>query len=668
MSAVYKLPKNKDDLSVAIRQIIAAGRRLRNVEQVKWLISYYYLQGVREFDVIDYTRGDIQIAYRNENGTLNFRYDEINAQYTSRLGRLMSMDLSPSVEQRGMSLEGTRKRSVAQVVLNELFPQDKIELMMTELCPHLTTFGTIGLGLWVDSLKSYGVEIIPPWELLPIPANISGPQDVKGLVRIRWVPKDWVKGLELTPSAGSKKYKTSTDVHIPFGMGISSRWEDGRNEGVLMGEGGGFSAKVNKSKMHTSGGSKKKDETIQEMTQLVEVWIETNDRYLGEYAILSGTDDLELLHHQDHSGEKYHMPIRIIRDSTVPGFWGRSFVDQLIPLNNEIEHAISNLFEYLDDFDIYGMLLWPTSLGTPEEAHRGSDGIKKLVYEQDYTVPDAKPEMMTPTRLTAPQVQALNVGLGMMDRIANQPRAMMQGEAPGRVDGAPGLGHLSEMANIPLGPTVKSIAQGVSGIYRAALRISKDTWNDERVVELSLLDDTLAGIVLDAKSGTLSLSKNAIPDPNEVTIKISSEMPVSKEQSKQELKEALSTNRITLEEYSFEVRRRGLDLPVGLEVEWHNYQRAMLENIILFGDGQIPGEITTTERDLHRVHKKVLESFMARPAFFLASVEVRDAFEEHWQEHRNGEGGYPEQLPPMEDAAAMEIQNQLGGAQPPTIQ
>ena len=81
MTATYKLPKNKDDLSTSLKQVIAAGRRLRNVEQVKWLISYYYLQGVREFDVLDYTRGDVQIAYRDENGQLNFRFDEITAQY-----------------------------------------------------------------------------------------------------------------------------------------------------------------------------------------------------------------------------------------------------------------------------------------------------------------------------------------------------------------------------------------------------------------------------------------------------------------------------------------------------------------------------------------------------------------------------------------------------------
>jgi len=218
-----------------------------------------------------------------------------------------------------------------------------------------------------------------------------------------------------------------------------------------------------------------------------------------------------------------------------------------------------------------------------------------------------------------------------------------------------------------LSPTAKSIAEAVSGIYRAALRILKDTWTDQKVVSLSNLDDSLAGIILDADSGTLSLSQNAIPYPDEVSITIASEVPVSAEQQKMELKEAYRDGRITLDEFNFEVRKRGLDIPVGGEFEWQSYRRAMLENIQLFRDGQTPGKIIMNERDLHRIHLMVLDSFMARPEFYAASQKVRDSFVEHRDEHFYAQGNMPEGLPMMEDAAGLMMENSedMMGGMPP---
>jgi len=249
----------------------------------------------------------------------------------------------------------------------------------------------------------------------------------------------------------------------------------------------------------------------------------------------------------------------------------------------------------------------------------------------------------------------------LMDKIANQPNKMMSGEAPGRTDSEVGFNFLWETSGIPLSPTAKNIAEGVSGVYRAMLRILKDTWTDQKVVSISSLDDSLAGIVLDAESGTLSLSQNAIPYPDEISITIASEVPVSKEQQKAELKEALKEARITLDEFNFEVRKRGLDIPVGGELEWQNYRRAMLENILLFGDGQTPGKVVVSDRDLHRIHLMVLDTFMARPEFYSASPQVREQFVTHREEHYYGMGNFPEAMPMPEDTAEAMLTPPQGG-------
>jgi len=272
-----------------------------------------------------------------------------------------------------------------------------------------------------------------------------------------------------------------------------------------------------------------------------------------------------------------------------------------------------------------------------------------------------------PARMTSPQIQAITMAAGLNDRIANQPTEMLGGGAPGRVDSSAGLGFLYEVSSIPLTPTAKNVADAVAGVYRSMLGIIKDMWSDQKVVSVSNLDDSLAGIVLDAGTGTLSLSKNAIPEPDEISLTVASEVPVSKEQQKAELKEAFADKRITLDEFNFAVRKKGLDIPVGGEVEWQNYRRAMYENIILFGDGETPGKVIITERDLHRIHLQVLDAFMARPEFYAASQQVREAFVQHRDEHYMGMGNYPDQLPMPEEIAEASMAGPQGmapGAEP----
>jgi len=196
----------------------------------------------------------------------------------------------------------------------------------------------------------------------------------------------------------------------------------------------------------------------------------------------------------------------------------------------------------------------------------------------------------------------------------------MGGGAPGRVDSAQGLGFLYETSNVPLTPTAKAIARGFTNCYRVCLDITRRMWDDQKVLDITHLDDSIAGVRLDTETGRIRLTNNAIPHPDEVIVSVASAVPRSKEQMKMELKDALTTARITLTEYNIFARKNSLDLPIGNEQEWQNYRRAMLENIMLWGDGQKPGEVTGDVKDMHHIHLMVLNPFIPPPSFavFLA--------------------------------------------------
>jgi hypothetical protein len=667
----FTLPKdttgNQRQTEQIFQYLVSNGKSKMNPISINWWINHFYMRGIRNFTNINYGGGTLNASYLDGSGVLKFKYEEILSKYQSQLGRLLSINLAPAVSRRGQSLDGLRKASTGQVVLDSVFPQAKVSNLALNIFPPLLHYGTIGLGLWVEGQDSIGIEVIPPWELIPIPLDVSCPNDKRGLIRIRHVPTDWLKGLALTPSEKKKKiWKSVDDTKVPVGdlpADVTSKFQ---GTASLTHTGGGFYVRASNSQVETQwqGRGTKKDKTQMDVTLLVEAWTETSDGHLAEYFIFAGSyEKLTQLYRHDHTQQKYHMPVTVARDVIVGGFYGRSFVDQLIPLNTEAEYSLSSLFQSITDFDLYGVTLWPTSLGTPTDAFRGKDGIKRIKYEPDYTSPDLKPFQFQPAKFTKPQIDGATLASNLMDKLANQPGDLMRGDSPGRVDSASGLGFLYETSGIPLSPTAKNVAEAVSGIYRAMLGICKDIWPAQKVVSISNLDDSLAGINLDVQTGEISLGQNAIPSPNEDNINVASEIPISKEQQKMELKEALKDGRMALYEFEFQVRKKGLDIPVGNEVAYQNRRRAILENIALFGDGTKPGEVIVSERDMHMIHKEVLDAFMARPEFYAASQEVRDAFVKHYDEHNINLGELPEGMPNMEDAAEQELAPPQG-AQP----
>lgn len=643
------LPSNTEQCEQAIKFLLKEGKSKRSAQAIRWWICRYYMRGVRNFRNLNYTDGTIQVSYYDEKGVLNFLYEDIVARYQAQRGRLMGLDLTPVVTKEGISLDGMRKASVGQVVLDAIFPAPKVTSIQREAVNMLLMYGTVALIPWVVDEDSMGIEVVPPWEILPIPVEVDSPASARGFARVKLVPLDWVKGLEKTKGKKSDIYKKMNTIEVPVGI-IPPDAKEEFYGSVAVGMSGSTAYTTMETKAGGSGraGRQSSDKTKIKVVEVAEISTKTQDNYWDEYLLYAGG---KLLVRQSHKAEKRQFPPQPISDIEIGNFWGRSYVDTLIPINCEMEDGISRWFQNLKDWDLYGILMEPTTTGQPARITRGKDGLKRARYEPDPVAPDHKPFNITPTKTGTLPAEIMKLGIGLQDRIANQPRELMGGGAPGRVDSSSGLGFLYETSNVPITPTAKVLAEGFSNCYRVTLDTARIMWGADKVLDITHLDDTVAGIKIDSETGKLRLTENAIPHPDEIVISVASAIPRSKEQRKLELKDALKTGIITPTEYRITARKEALDLPVGNEIEWQSYRRATLENLILFNDGQTPGKITFTQRDLHPVHLMVLDAFMARPEFFLASPTVRKAFEDHRAEHLGGMGQYPSDLPYPEEGA-----------------
>jgi hypothetical protein len=657
------LPTDDKQLEEVLNYTIMESRRFRNIPEVNWWVAHYYLQGARTFDNVNYETGTLDISYVDEDGVLNFKYEDIVQKYQTQLGRLYQIDLAPAVEKRNIGIEDMRKASIAQVALRSVMTDGVLNELKTKVCPPLTKYGCVGLALWVED-EQMGIDVVSPWELVPLPPNPIEDHDIRGIARHRIVPMSYVQELNITPGKSAKVWAEMDKVNAPNANAPKATTQFSTFTQTITDTGrlsGGNSMFI--------GGKKKQDQTHVDYVEFSEVWIDDGKGYLDEYILLAG-QRLVYRSKDLYKGRRIKRPIQVATDFKTGNFWGRGFVSILLAFNNEMEYSLGRMFQNIQDIDVYGLLVEPTTMGLPAEIMRGSDGIKRVRYEPDYTAPDLKPFNISPQNAGLLPVRVLEASAKLYNQLANQPSELLSGGAPGRVDSNSALGFLYEASNTPLAPTALSLATAVENCYAAMLSMMQMEWDQETMIGVSMLDDTIAGITFDAGTGQMSLASNAIPSPEEVNIKVASMLPKSKEQQKMELAKSLELGIITAMEYRIEARKKGLDIPVGNETEWQNYRRAVMENIMLFGDGQKPGKITVDNIDMHDVHIMVLRAFMARPEYHQASDGVRNAFKQHYTSHMVGMGIYPDQLPYPEQAAEeqdMMNQMQMQGQMPQMV-
>ena len=61
-----------------------------------------------------------------------------------------------------------------------------------------------------------GIDVVPPWELIPIPPNPIEDNDVRGLIRHRTVPLDWVRSLSIEGGPGPKHKIWDNMVRVTY--------------------------------------------------------------------------------------------------------------------------------------------------------------------------------------------------------------------------------------------------------------------------------------------------------------------------------------------------------------------------------------------------------------------------------------------------------------------
>jgi len=634
---------NEKELIEALDILISPALTRRNIEYVGWSIISAYSQGCRYFNVTDMERGKVEISYEDEDGRLHLRWDEPMTRLHTEIGRLSKLDVSPVARKRRFSLESMRNSSLSQALLSHMNSPEQEEILKTQLITGVCMYGTYAHASWVDMHEdnptAHMRELIPPWELLPIPAETSNPTDLRGIIRTRLMPLSDVRKME------GVSLKDVTDeeleiVEVSYGTTLSSLYPNNLAEHGMTG--GGIGDLYDKERTSTLNRNRKKQDISNVSVKCVK---------LREFYSLVGTPAGQAVHRYIvragraivsdkkywKDGVKVPFPIGITRYQDTGHFYGRGLMHKILPFALELERLLERLIEHSADMDRLWFIALPTNMGFNVQDLTPTGYPKVITYEPDLSGANSRIENIQPPTANDLPARLMQFGVSLLDRMTAQ-GPLYSGEAPGRGDSGTFIASLADMGATHLYPVGLQLESSYATVFRAQLYGVKKRFESgsvaDNTIDVTRFENSIAGISLDPTTGRLILDAASIPDPWSIELGIRSRDPQEFERRRQEAIAALQMQVLSKLEFIILNYKEGWNFPLGNRSVWEQYVKAVFQNLVLFNDGQTPGQFPVegggppflTNIDKAEVHLLAIEDFTSGPEFALASAEVITAF------------------------------------------
>ena len=524
-----------DDVLLArtLEDIVGRGVGSRGLWKIHWHINHAYLKGFRRFHVASLDAGTVVPGLETVGGRMKFRFDDVSEQFQRELGQLVGVDISPEVTpKRVESLDGFRGAAAARLFIDHLLSPQHIDSIKLSLLSHLLTYGTVGLAVILpDGVRQRQafLEVIPPWQLFPIPANVGSPDDVRGVVRFRWVPYRPFKRM-YENVLEFPRGKDEASLQLMFMPHGSTPPKSGDAPDGTLGMGGGASVRLRDS-LVPSRLKPNADNTLDEpFVAVTEVWAyDRNHRLTNKYTML-GTAIVDKTVWENGDGPI--CPIAVLRTPPVEGFYGWPWISSLIPLALETEKMLGALFRNVQELDTYGIIVLPANSGIKLSDLTGNNRPKIAFAQPDFTGNPFRIEHVQPFNTGEAPGRIASTAIQLLDRLGrNSP--LYRGEMPGRAESGVTLGLLYETSNIARKATLTSLDEAMSLMYAAVVDHGHRT-GFTGDISMSIVDDALAGLVVDPDSKLVSLAMNPLPRVEDLIIHIRERTPKLQTQQRQE--------------------------------------------------------------------------------------------------------------------------------------
>lgn len=607
-----------------------------------WEFTHWFLQGMRNIPLRGILGGLREVVSPVDyKGRKRVKFEEALVQTVVEVGRLIGIDWEPAVQRTpGFGLSTLRGESLSQAILSHLWRVSGSEQFKISASMKLATYG--GCGFLVEKPQMAPrnrweptVSIVPMWELRPLPACPLGVDEVGGITWSRWVPYEWLKTQLKSmrvPALGSEGLDT---IDAPYGLKPSS--SEAPNGDTLAFTLGGSS--------YSNQNRNEPSDRTKDTTPYVEVresWLIHADdwttyRYILQLGRAVPIIDLDYTtdEWQDyHAGTLPICPMSIPRYTEVASFYPRGFAERVVYINREAEFLFADYIQEAKDRARLLGISMPVSSGLDMKAFAINQSKYKLYpYYPHPNAPTAKPDIIGPPNNNQELAGAIGLLTNAQDKVANQSEVLYGGMPGARVESARAMGMAVQSGNTGLAMAGESLAFALSCLFKAQLSyvryIVEKRGRTDITASVNRLDETLLGIQINPEDNSISLEQFPIPDPRTLRISIRSKDPRTKELIRQQMQEELRQGTLDPISYMILVFREGLDLPILDKTPFYARECAEMENVLLFGDGKTPGDISTlkanSDVDQHVIHYAAHLQLANTLAFKAASDEVRAA-------------------------------------------
>jgi hypothetical protein len=611
-----KLPKDDVVLANMIANQVSISETNSSVKKTMWLLAWYYLQGFRNFRVVNTATGVVLANYDVGEGTISsYRSSDLLFLITQVAGRIQGMDTSPVVKAQGNALGVVRSRATASAILSAILNPQELAKVNDVASWIFTCLGSVGIHTVVEQHPTMSLictqEVVHPLELHPWPALDEDLTKQRGLIRNHWVPY-----LKLVEMFGRKVASNLEEMdYVEREEAPSARNSSNTSAGTLSG-----------SLPTEIGALTDKDREKLRYVRISQLWTDGPGGTVSEYVVSSGDF---IIFRQDYSDREVYCPLthaRFFNDGT---FHGSGMFNLMFSLHRKLEAMAAQLFKNVEATEGHGILVLPMGQWDNKVVLRDlGNGLRALPW-----APDPGQEQVRPFHI-APATTGEGPG-----RIASMAREMLKELSPvrdlidekGRVDSAAGLAALSEsMAQSMTTPTA-GVIRLFSSSYRTAVQQATALLaQGEFSIAIQTLTLDLAGALIDPQDQTVRFPRNPLPRMGHLQFGIKSTSPRSEQVRKNEMlalfERGIETDPLKFKLYAI---KENLDFPLLIDAERSAMESATLACLLLFGDGVENNQVVLTPITTEPiVWLYVVDSFTNQTIFQGADPKIVDDFME----------------------------------------
>lgn len=611
----YALPTNKKDLAKAVMLHVERERSRMTYHRLMWYLAWHYLNGCREFKEYNPATGQYISHYVDSDGKLEFQSQTLLSELDRALSILNGINTMPYVSPLDQSLSRMRERSAAQILLDSTLSEDQVDRAKRNFNFMLMTYGMAGIQGHLQDHPTIGIsadmEAIHPRELMPFPSLGYDHTKACGLIRDRVYTFEWLESRGIKVTADMKDRMECWEAEIGSEQTVDR--QDDLVPAIRYIRGfGGVNGSGHMPGNNTTG-----------VARVIQLWLDGPKGTCSRYVVVSGD---EVLLDKDLSQAEHYCPIGYRRCIETGAWHGAGYFSIMYGIHRQFEWLMKSCFNNAKDNDRFGVLVLPAGAFNERNLlHNTQEGLRVLSYTPDPIVPDAKPFAISP----------VNSG-EMPGRVAEMASSILQSLSPvrdlasekGRLDSAAGLQVLEESLNRGLANPSQAVESAFADAYRSLCnRVANQLTLSPRTIPVTRLSVDLAGAVIDPQDNTVKFPSNPLSDVSRLRFSVREPYSGSKAAKKMEAIQHFNEGRTdpdSFKKYSIE---NGLDMAMDMSEEEAALETITLNCLLLFGDGETPGEIVLTPNMARPdLQLRVVTTFMSHPRMAKASVDVQDAF------------------------------------------